>query len=222
MWQRRVGVALLMVALLDLVGCSSQRAFVARDEPWRAEEERQCLASSSVRASPFVTPRSSLGGSPPCGALHPLQVSATARGQVHLNPSATLRCPMVPATDHWVETVVIPAARHHLGLDVTELKVAASYACRPMNSIAGARLSEHGMANALDVSAFVLSDGSRLTVKEGWHGSHREQAFLRAVHQGACRTFTTVLGPNADRFHHDHFHLDLARHGRRGEIRICK
>jgi hypothetical protein len=222
MWNRRIGVTLLLVSLSYLAGCSSPRTFVAKDEPWRADEERRCLASNVVRASPFVTPRSSLGGPPPCGALQPLQVSAASNGRVHLKPSATLRCPMVPATDHWVDTVVIPAARHHLGQEVVELKIAASYACRPMNSIVGGRLSEHGLANALDVAAFLLADGSSVTVKGGWHGEAREQAFLRAVHQGACRTFTTVLGPNADRFHHDHFHFDLARHGRNGTTRICK
>ena len=48
-------------------------------------------------------------------------------------PPRLLRCPMVPAVDHWVERVVIPAARYHLGAAVVELKVAASYSCRPMN-----------------------------------------------------------------------------------------
>jgi hypothetical protein len=34
--------------------------------------------------------------------------------------------------------------------------------------------------------------------------------FLRAVHQAACRTFGTVLGPEANSFHNNHFHLDMA------------
>jgi hypothetical protein len=32
--------------------------------------------------------------------------------------------------------------------------------------------------------------------------------------------FTTVLGPDYDSLHHDHFHLDLARH--RDDGRICE
>lgn len=223
MWGRRISVAFAISLLVTLVGCSGQQRFVAKDEPWRQDDERQCLASGYLRGSPFITPRSSLGGPSPCGAISPLQVSAAARGQVQLRPAAILRCPMVPATDHWVEKIVMPAARQHLGQDVVELKVAASYSCRPRNGILGAKLSEHGLANALDVSAFVLSDGHKLTVREGWRGgSAREQAFLRAVHQGACKTFSTVLGPNADAFHHDHFHLDLARHGRDGRVRVCQ
>jgi hypothetical protein len=91
-----------------------------------------------------------------------------------------------------------------------------------MNNVSGSKLSEHGHANALDVSAFMLADGRWITVKKGWRGDPRESAFLRQVHQGACETFFTVLGPNADANHHDHFHLDLARHGRDGNLRICK
>jgi hypothetical protein len=37
-----------------------------------------------------------------------------------------------------------------------------------------------------------------------------EAAFLRQLHTGACLRFTTVLGPDANAEHHNHFHLDLA------------
>jgi hypothetical protein len=129
---------------------------------------------------------------------------------------------MVPAVDHWVQSVVIPAAQRHLGASVVELKIAASYSCRPMNHVDGARLSEHGHANAVDVSAFILADGRTVSVKSGWKGPYPEANFLHAVHQGGCSIFSTVLGPDYDANHHDHFHLDLARHGRDGTNKICK
>jgi hypothetical protein len=129
---------------------------------------------------------------------------------------------MVPAVDRWVESVVMPAARYYLGSSVVELKVAASYSCRPMNNVDGANLSEHGHANAVDISTFVLADGREVAVKSGWWGGLAERNFLRDVHRGACGVFTTVLGPGYDINHRDHFHLDLARHGRDGEGRICK
>jgi hypothetical protein len=217
----RVRVGLILVGL-GVGSCSQQPYFVAKEEPWRADEERACLASGIVRESRFVTSRSSLGGPSVCGAIHPFFVSAAARGWVSLRPAALLRCPMVPALDQWVERVVIPAARYHLGAPVVELKVAASYSCRPMNNVDGARLSEHGHANAVDISAFTLADGRVVTVAAGWWGAFRQRSFLRAVHRGACSTFTTVLGPSYDRNHRDHFHLDLARHGRDGAGRICK
>ena len=37
-----------------------------------------------------------------------------------------------------------------------------------------------------------------------------EAAFLRRLHKGACGTFGTVLGPEANEAHRDHFHFDLA------------
>ncbi len=81
---------------------------------------------------------------------------------------------------------------------------------------------EHGYANAIDISAFTLSDGRKILVRTGWRGDATEQAFLREVHKGSCREFTTVLGPNYDSNHYDHFHLDLARHGIGGLKGICK
>ena len=218
----RVCLALLMPAALALWACSRGPDFVARDEPWRADEERACLGAGVVRESAFVAARASLGGPSVCGALRPFSVAAAAHGSVSLRPPALLRCPMVPAVDYWVERVVTPAARRYLGLPVVELKVAASYSCRGMNGVRGARLSEHGHANAVDISAFVLADGRAVHVKTGWWGAWAERAFLRAVHGGACNVFTTVLGPSYDANHRDHFHLDLARHGRNGDGRICK
>jgi hypothetical protein len=220
MYQSRVGVLLIVLLSLALWACSSRPTFVARDEPWRAEEERACLASGYVRESQFVTVRSSLGGPSVCGALTPFTVSATARGLVTLEPPALLRCPMIPAVEHWMERIVMPAARYHLRANVVSIKIAGSYSCRPMNHVNGARLSEHGHANAIDVSGFLLETGQLVSVKSGWWGTPFERNFLRAVHAGSCSVFTTVLGPEYDFAHRDHFHLDLARH--RDDGRICK
>jgi hypothetical protein len=148
-------------------------------------------------------------------------MSGALGGRVAMKPPALLRCPMIPQVERWVSESVAPLARLHLGSPVVELSVAASYACRPIDNIPGGKLSEHGYANALDISAFILADGRRITVKSGWHGDDRERAFLKAAHDGACRQFTTVLGPEADSYHRDHFHMDLARHGRDGLYRVC-
>lgn len=222
MWRWCFGVLVVSAGALLLWGCSTRPDFVAQEEPWRASEEQACIASGRVRETALIQGRSALGGPSVCGALKPFLVAGTSSGRVALKPSATLRCPMVPAVEAWIDTVVEPAARAHFGQPLAEIKVAASYACRPINHQSGGRLSEHGHANALDVSSFLLADGRSITVKSGWNGPGPERAFLRDVHAGACLTFTTVLGPEADRFHHDHFHVDLARHGRDGQGRICK
>jgi hypothetical protein len=43
--------------------------------------------------------------------------------------------------------------------------------------------------------------------------------FLRQVHQGACKVFTTVLGPEANDIHRTHLHLDLQD---RHSLNVCK
>src|SRR3954469_19790443 len=121
MYRSRVCLALLLPAVLALLSCSQTPQFVARDEPWRADEERACLAAGVVHESPFVAVRDSLGGPSVCGALRPFNVAAGARGSVQLRPAALLRCPMVPAVDHWIERVVIPAARYYFRRNVVEL-----------------------------------------------------------------------------------------------------
>lgn len=217
----RVGFVVGAAALLAW-GCSTQPNFVAKHEPWRADEEQACLTSGAIRESSFLQSRSALGGPSVCGAQRPFEMMAAANGRVSMKPSAMLRCPMVPAVERWVQSVVEPAARTHLGSPIVEVKVAGSYSCRPMNHVSGGRLSEHGHANALDVSQFILADGRTISVKSGWNGDVRERGFLRAVHRGACSEFTTVLGPEANAMHQDHFHMDLARHGRDGFNRICE
>lgn len=217
----RVAFGILFPVFLSGCGGTGQY-FVAKDEPWRATEERACLASGVVRESPFIKTKLSLGGPSVCGAEQPFEMAAADGGRITLNPVAYLRCPMIPQVNSWVVNAVEPAARRVYGTELVELKIAGSYACRPMNHVSGASLSEHGHANALDVSGFVLADGRRVSVKSGWYGDARERAFLRMVHDGACREFTTVLGPEYDSNHRDHLHVDLARRGTDGLRTVCK
>jgi hypothetical protein len=211
----------IVSTLLSACGGGGQ-SFVAKDEPWRETEERACLASGVVRESPFIKTRLSLGGPSVCGAEQPFELAAADGGRVTLRPAALLRCPMIPQVNRWVSTAIEPAAQRIYGVPLAELKIAGSYACRPINHAFGATLSEHGHANALDVSGFVLADGRSISVKKGWRGDYRDQAFLRAVQAGACENFTTVLSPDYDSNHHDHLHVDLARRGSDGLRTVCK
>ena len=189
--------------------------------PHVRQNEASCLESGIVKTTAFVRPRSSIGGGQ-CFIGQPYLMFAAANGGVRMEPAATLRCQMVPSVETWVAEVLRPAARNLLGSDVVQLRVAGSYGCRSRNHQSGARLSEHGRGNALDISKFHLADGRVITVVDGWHGAEGERRFLRYIHRGACEHFSTVLGPNADRYHRDHFHFDLARHGNKATYRVCK
>jgi hypothetical protein len=210
-----------LCTLLSACGGGGQ-SFIAKDEPWRETEERACLASGVVRESPFIKTKLSLGGPSVCGAEQPFELAAADGGRVALRPAALLRCPMIPQVNRWVSTAIAPAAQRIYGVPLAELKIAGSYACRPINHAFGATLSEHGHANALDVSGFVLADGRSISVKKGWRGDYRDRAFLHAVQAGACENFTTVLSPDYDSNHHDHLHVDLARRGSDGLRTVCK
>jgi hypothetical protein len=191
-------------------------------EPWRAQVEARCLASKTVIPSSFITPMQAIEGPRTCGVDHPFHVTGLNQGSIQMAPRARLGCPMVPALEKWMLDTVQPAAIVTFGTQVVEIKNMASYGCRSRNNQSGAPLSEHAFANALDVGAFRLADGREVIVKSGWHGAPEEQLFLRQVLAGACNVFTTVLGPGSDRFHSDHFHLDLRLHDPRGLRHVCK
>jgi hypothetical protein len=131
---------------------------------------------------------------------------------VQFNQSATFNCGVANMTAQWLENSVQPAAEDAFGERVVKIDVPSSYSCRPRNNVSGAKLSEHGMGNAIDISAFTLESGRRVEVEQGWLGSWDAKSFLKQVRADACGPFKTVLGPGADSHHADHLHFDLQRH----------
>jgi hypothetical protein len=134
-----------------------------------------------------------------------------ATGTVTVQPAATLACPIVSSLDNWFASGVQPAAMKWFGVPVAEIKQISAYSCRGMNGQSGAKISEHAFGNALDIAAFTLADGRRITVKDGWRGAPEEQGFLRDIQGSACQLFSTVLAPGSNAFHYDHIHVDLMR-----------
>jgi hypothetical protein len=141
-----------------------------------------------------------------------------AVGPVAVKPAATLACPIVSVLDRWLADSVQPAAQRWFNSRVVEIKQISAYSCRGMNGNPNAHISEHAFGNALDIAAFALADGRRITVKDGWHGLPEEQGFLRDVQGAACREFNTVLAPGSNVYHYDHIHVDLMRRATRRYI----
>lgn len=209
----------VIVAALTLAACG--RYAYERREAWRSELESRCMSSGAVQMTRYVQRANAINGPSGCGMDYPLKVSAQARGTVAYNQTQTLACQMVPTVDRWIDGVVQPAAQRWFGAGVVEVR-AGSFACRGVRGASSGRMSEHAYGNALDVFAFQLSNGHVVTVRSHWRGEGPESAFLREIFVRACDLFTTVLGPGADAFHYDHFHLDLARHDPRWERRVCR
>ncbi|MGB3407170.1 MAG: extensin family protein [Jannaschia sp.] len=141
-----------------------------------------------------------------CGI--PKAVRVTSVSGLQLVQSARMDCGTAQALDTWVRRGVLPVVGNRGG-GAVGLRVAAGYACRTRNSQPDARVSEHAKGRAIDISAILLADGSELSVLRDW-GRGAEGRLLRELHDRACGTFGTVLGPESDRFHQDHFHLDTA------------
>jgi len=177
----------------------------------------QASPPASARPFPPSRDRAIAPYSPPPDAqplaplrLGPAQGNAVAvLGPVAVRPAATLACPIVSVLDRWLADSVQPAATRWFGARVVEIKQISAYSCRGMNGNASAHISEHAFGNALDIAAFTLADGRRITVKDGWRGLPEEQGFLRDVQAAACQQFSTVLAPGSNAYHHDHIHVDL-------------
>src|SRR5262252_2798103 len=176
--------------------------------------------SPSPTGSPREAPRAS-AREPPPGALGPARdiPPTPSFTPVAVSPPATLACPIVSELERWIAGSVQPAAMRWFGSPVAEIKQISAYSCRGMNGNPRASISEHAFGNALDIAAFTLADGRKITVKNGWRGLPEEQGFLRDVQAAACDQFSTVLAPGSNVYHYDHIHVDLMR--RRDGHRAC-
>ena len=133
--------------------------------------------------------------------------------RVAMSPPATLRCTMAEAVVHWVRDELAPT---EFGAPLKSLSIDTSFECRSRNRIKGAKLSEHGNANAIDVRTVTLTNGKSL----GLTDMAVDKALRERIKQGACARFTTVLGPGSDGYHENHVHLDFIQ--RRGGYRMCQ
>ncbi|PVH30626.1 extensin family protein [Pararhodobacter oceanensis] len=143
-----------------------------------------------------------------CGVEEP--VSITAVHGIPLSQPATVDCALGRAFADWVQGAMLPAVGRRGG-GVAQIRVIGDYSCRTRNNRPGARISEHGRGMAIDVAGYRLNNGDVVRVDRHWRRRpHRSD--LRAMYSAACGIFRTTLGPEADRYHQDHFHFDLARH----------
>lgn len=143
-----------------------------------------------------------------CGVSGAVRVSSVQGIPLSMKP--TIDCTTAKAINAWVRDGVIPAVGR-TGGGLARLNVIAHYSCRSRNNQKGAKLSEHAKGHAVDISGVTLADGTTLTVLKHWSsGSYGK--VIKAMHRSACGPFGTVLGPNADRYHQDHLHVDTARY----------
>ena len=170
---------------------------------------RKALDGAGVRYT-VLAPLSEESGK--CGYEDAVRFRAGGPRRIGLAPSDLgMACPVAAALTVWEWEVVQPAAQRHFGQKVAEIEHFGSYNCRRMYNREGASWSEHATADAVDVAAFRLADGTRITLVGDWEAKGSKARFLRDVRDGACGTFSTVLSPDYNAAHRDHFHLDQAK-----------
>lgn len=220
-----------------------------------------------------------------CGAPAPILVKSVGSDpKVAIDPPATMTCALANGLSTWISKTLQPHAKAILGTQVVKLRNATSYSCRNRYGGETTPLSEHALANALDISEFVFESGEKVTVLASWPHvvtvppvplpnptrvstettesktpapaaranaievievtkakvdaktnpfvlptavakappptppatppdspslSDRKGEFVKTVHDDACHTFGTVLGPESNEAHKNHFHLDM-------------
>lgn len=122
-------------------------------------------------------------------------------------------CAVAAAMELWLERSVKPTAVDMLGSPLARIEHFGAYSCRRLYGRGEGQWSEHARGNAIDVGAFVLADGRRISVLGDWAGDGGKARFLRRVRDGACEAFGTVLSPDYNAAHRDHFHFDQAARG---------
>ena len=168
---------------------------------------RQCysqLGKANVRFSPL--PNRNMGRG--CSQIDSIKLLDVGTDVTNLGP---VKCQLASKFAAWTEYAVKRAARQILGSELRRIETMGSYSCR---NIAGTgKRSEHAHANAIDVSGFVLADGRRITVENHWKSGRKEKQFLTAIHNSACKRFGTVLSPDYNKAHYNHFHFDMGGKG---------
>ncbi|RQH13643.1 extensin family protein [Bradyrhizobium sp. RP6] len=153
-----------------------------------------------------------------CGGEDLVRLEAVVlpdKRKVTVKPAAILRCTMASAIADWLRKDMVPVATS-LGSPISDLDNFDSFECRGRNRVAGALLSEHGKANAIDIRAIKLANGQSIGLTDRTLSRDVRERVLHSV----CARFSTVLGPGSDWYHEDHVHLDLAQ--RRNDYRICQ
>lgn len=131
------------------------------------------------------------------------------------NTTPNAACALTAAL-YWYQGRLQPIAEREMKSRLVRIDHVGIFACRNVNNEAGGARSQHASANAIDIEAFRFADGRRVSVTRDYGKATDAGNFLAAAQKQACGIFNGVLGPDYNRLHASHFHLDM------GPYRICR
>jgi hypothetical protein len=176
--------------------------------PWKLGralgDDQACLAALDTGA--IASSQADLVEGGQCGIAP--QVTLTGAAGAGLAPVNT-RCQTALRFAMWTQHGLQPAAREIFGQDIARIEHFSSYSCRAIRTSSGGtgRMSTHATADAIDISGFVLTDGTGMSLLRDWDSQTQVAAFLRRANETACTWFRVTLGPEYNSLHADHFHL---------------
>jgi hypothetical protein len=148
-----------------------------------------------------------------CGAPAPIKLKSLEGSgggpAVFISPAPVVSCKLAAAVKRWLDEWVQPNAKTLLHASIVNMTQISSYRCLTGVDNLTLRVSEHALANALDISEFVTARGEHISILDDWNSPGEHSEFLHAIHDGACKIFGTTLGPEANSDHRNHFHLDM-------------
>ncbi|HEY4135099.1 MAG TPA: extensin family protein [Alphaproteobacteria bacterium] len=180
-----------------------------------AGDPAQCLATlarSGMRFAPLAD--QTVG--PQCQFRNVVRVSSSS---VAYSSGFVAACPLAVGLALFERHALQPAAAAAFHEPVVAVTHLGTYACRNVNNRDAGRRSQHASADAIDLSAFRLKDGRQVSVLRDWKDGDNvgtEARFLQDVHARACGIFGTVLGPDYNALHYNHFHMDM------GGFTLCR
>lgn len=166
------------------------------------------MRSQAVGRIAFREQSSSAGE---CPLDNPVRV--TRFGPVALSASFLSSCPLALSSAMLVAQAAAPQAQTLFGKRLERIDHVGSFAWRNIYHRAEGRRSEHASAEALDVTAFRFSDGSRLTVGADYRADNAGGDYLRSVFSASCAYYGNALGPDYNAAHSSHFHLGMRGFG---------
>jgi len=179
-------------------------------------EPSDCRQRLEKTAKLRAIPR--LMGPGACGGEDMVELEAVLidKGKaIDIKPAPMLRCEMAEQLTLWVrDDIAVRVAKS--GLTLASVETYDDFSCRGRNRVFGAKLSEHGKGNAVDIRSITFTDKKSVLLTDKTFAKD-VRTDLRA---SACARFTTVLGPGSDGYHEEHVHLDLIQ--RRGGFRMCQ
>jgi hypothetical protein len=164
---------------------------------------RQCIAALR-RGNLRFEPRGDVSGSGSCGIQNAVLV---ARTNFEFDRSTLVGCALAHRMAQFERAVIQPLAQRHFRQRVARVEIAAGYACRAVRN--SGRISQHALGNAIDMSGFILADGTAVSIGRDFRSSDSKGRFLREVALRACGSFAVVLTPDSDADHALHFHFDI-------------